>query len=189
LPRRLALLAAAALAAGACSAEHWPDPLRRVPGPDDAVALVPWFSTMHRGLAVQPYKWPTPRPPVPGTIPVQGAEPPQTVIPANYQAINALVNPAARTAESLEAGKVAYDIFCLPCHGAEGRGDGPVNELLRVAPSLLTQQARDYTDGYLYAVVRHGRGLMPAYGDRILPETRWHVVNYVRLLQNRGGTP
>ena len=190
MPRKVVVLAAV-LAAGACSAEHWPEPLRRVPGPDDAVALVPWFSTMHRGLAVQPYKWPVPRPPVPGTVPVQGGEPLLPVIPANYRAIDALVNPVARTAESLDAGKVQYDVYCLPCHGAAGRGDGPVNEKLMVAPSLLTDQARRYTDGYLYTVVRHGRGLMPAYGDRLTPADRWRVVNYVRLLQSNaaGGTP
>jgi hypothetical protein len=106
LKRELAILAAV-LATAACSAEHWPEPLRRVPGPDDAVALVPWFSTMHRGLAVQPYKWPVPRPPVPGTIPVQGGgEPPLPVIPANYQAIDGLVKPVARTADSMVGGMV-----------------------------------------------------------------------------------
>jgi mono/diheme cytochrome c family protein len=187
--RRELVILAALLGGGACSAEHWPEPLRRVPGPDEAIALVPWFSTMHRGLAVQPYKWPTPRPPVPGTIPVQGSEPALPVVPANYAAINALVNPEPGTADSLQAGKAAYDIYCLPCHGPAGRADGPVNELLRVAPSLLTDQARGYTDGYLYAVLRQGRGLMPAYGDRLPEQTRWQVVNYVRTLQSAGGTP
>jgi mono/diheme cytochrome c family protein len=184
------VILAAVLGAGACSAEHWPDGLRRVPGPDDAIALVPWFSTMHRGLAVQPYQWLTPRPPVPGTVPVQGSEPPLPVIPANYPAMDALVNPAARTAESLALGKAKYDIYCLPCHGAAGRGDGPVNAKLLIAPSLLTDQARRYTDGYLYSIIRHGRGVaMPAYGDRLAPLDRWHVVNYVRNLQSAGGAP
>jgi mono/diheme cytochrome c family protein len=188
LKRELTVLVLA-LGGAACSAEHWPEGLRRVPGPDEAVALVPWFSTMHRGLAVGPYKWPEPRPPVPGTIPVQGNEPPLLVIPANYAAINGMVNPVPRTATSFDLGKAQYDVFCLPCHGAEGRGDGPVNEKLFITPSLLTEQARGYTDGYLYAVVRHGRTLMPAYGDRILGDDRWHVVNYLRMLQGAGGTP
>jgi mono/diheme cytochrome c family protein len=52
-----------------------------------------------------------------------------------------------------------------------------------ITPSLLTDQARRYTDGYLYAIVRHGRLLMPAYGDRIPGAERWDVVNYVRVLQ------
>jgi mono/diheme cytochrome c family protein len=172
------------IAAGAgCSANDWPDSWRRLPSPDDAVAAVPWFSTMHYGIAIQPYKTPTPRPPVAGTVPVTGAEVPVPVTPANLPAINAIRNPVDRTAESLEAGKTAYEVYCYPCHGEKGGGDGPVNAKLLVTPSLLTDQARQYTDGYLYAIVRHGRGIMPAYGDRIPPERRWDIVNYVRVLQ------
>jgi mono/diheme cytochrome c family protein len=177
------ILLAAGLAVMGCSADDWPDVLRRVPGPDEAVALVPWFSTMHYGLAIQVYKMPVPRPPVPGTVPVTGAEVPLPITPTNRPAIDALVNPAAQTAASLDAGKVEFDIYCYPCHGAEGAGDGPVNEKLLVTPSLLTDQAMEYTDGYLYTVVRHGRALMPAYGDRIPADRRWDVVNYVRMLQ------
>jgi mono/diheme cytochrome c family protein len=168
---------------GACSAEHWPDWMRRWPSPDDLVAAVPWFATMHRGLAVQPYKWPAPRPPVAGTIPVTGNEPPLPLTPTNLPAINAVRNPVLRTAASLEAGKKRFDTYCLPCHGEKGAGDGPVNEKLLVAPSLLTDQAKQYTDGYLHAIIRHGRGIMPAYGDRIIGDDRWNVVNYLRVLQ------
>lgn len=184
--KRNAMLLALAAAAAGCSANDWPDGLRRVPGPDDAVAVVPWFSTMHYGLAVQPYKWPVPRPPVEGTVPVTGAEPATPITPANLAVINAIRNPVPRTAPSLERGKLRYDVFCLPCHGAGGAGDGPVNEKLLVTPSLLTDQARRYTDGYLYAIVRHGRGIMPAYGDRVPGDERWDVVNYVRVLQGAG---
>lgn len=167
----------------ACSANDWPDGLRRVPGPDDAIGLVPWFSTMHSGLAIQPYKMPVPRPPVEGTVPVSGREVPLPITPANLPAINALRNPVDRTSASLETGKAQYEVFCQPCHGATGKGDGPVNEKLLVTPSILTDQAKRYTDGYLYAIVRHGRGIMPAYGDRIPGTERWDVVNYVRVLQ------
>jgi cytochrome c5 len=180
--RRDPLLLAVAVTA-ACSANDWPDGLRRVPGPDDAVAVIPWFSTMHTGLAVQPYKWPVPRPPVEGTVPVTGAEPPLPINRDNLPAIDAMRNPVARTAPSLERGKARYEVYCQPCHGAAGAGDGPVNEKMLVTPSLLTDQARGYTDGYLYAIVRHGRLLMPAYGDRIPGAERWDVVNYVRVLQ------
>jgi mono/diheme cytochrome c family protein len=182
LKRSLALLALVALL-GACSAENWPEWMRRLPSPDDAVAAVPWFATMHRGLAVQPYKWPVPRPPVEGTIPVTGSELPLPVIPANLAAINALKNPVPRTAASLETGKRKFDTYCLPCHGEKGAGDGPVNAKLLVAPSLLTDQAKLYTDGYLHAIIRSGRGIMPAYGDRVLGDERWDVVSYLRLLQ------
>jgi mono/diheme cytochrome c family protein len=181
--RRSVLALALVALLGACSAENWPEWMRRLPSPDDAVAAVPWFSTMHYGLAIQPFKWPIPRPPVEGSIPVTGSEPPLLVIPANLSAINAVRNPVQRTAASLEAGKQRFDTYCLPCHGEKGAGDGPVNAKLLVAPSLLTDQAKQYTDGYLHAMIRHGRGIMPAYGDRILGDDRWNVVNYVRLLQ------
>lgn len=183
MKRKTLLLLIAVPLGAACSADDWPEALRRAPGPDDAVALVPWFSTMHRGLAIQPYKMPVPRPPVPGTVPVTGLEPPLLITPANLPVIDRLANPTDQTAASLDAGKVDYDVYCTPCHGGTGAGDGPVNEKLLVTPSLLTDQARGYTDGYLYTIIRHGRGIMPAYGDRIPPERRWNVVNYVRMLQ------
>lgn len=178
MKRKLAVLGWCLVAAG-CTADQW----ERFPGPDDVIALVPWFVTMHRGIAVQPYKWPIPRMPVEGTVPVTGNEPVLRVTPANLPAIDALRNPVERTAQSIERGRDRYDIFCLPCHGAEGAGDGPVNVKLLVTPSLLTQRARDLTDGYLYTYIRHGGAIMPAYGARIFGEDRWHVVNYVRLLQ------
>jgi mono/diheme cytochrome c family protein len=181
--KRDVLMLAAAFAVSGCSAQDWPDSWRRWPGPDEAIALVPWFSTMHYGIAIQPYRTPMPRPPVEGTIPVTGNDPPLPVIPANLPAINALSNPLARTAAVLEAGKAQYEIYCLPCHGTRGAGDGPVDEKLLVTPSLLTDQARRYTEGYLYAIIRHGRGIMPAYGDRITSGLRWAVVHYVRQLQ------
>ena len=51
-------------------------------------------------------------------------------------------------------------------------------------PSLLTARARGYTDGYLYSIIRYGRGLMPRYGDKVSdPADRWAIVNHVRQLQ------
>lgn len=165
------------LLATGCTREQW----HRFPGPDDLVALVPWFAVMHRGLAIQPYKMPLE--PAVGSVPVTGTEAPLEVTPQNLPAIDRLENPAARTAESLEIGKKFYDIYCVPCHGPGGAGDGLVNEKLMVAPSLLTPRAREFTDGYLYSIVRHGRGIMPAYAAGIRGENRWHLVNYVRQLQ------
>lgn len=170
-------VAAAIFPAAGCTREQW----HRFPSPDDLIAAIPWFAVMHRGIAIQPYKMPLGAPE--GSVPITGTEPPLDVTPRNLSAIDRLVNPALRTAESLETGKRYYDIYCMPCHGPEGAGDGPVNAKLLIAPSVLTQRAQDLTDGYLYSMVRHGRGIMPAYGEGIRGENRWHVVNYVRQLQ------
>lgn len=183
MKRNLVLLVVVLGLAG-CSANNWPDALRRVPGPDDVVALVPWFTTMQYGIAIQPYKMPVPRPPVAGTIPVTGGERPLVVTnQAEHPAINALKNPVPSTAASIDTGKTRFDIYCLPCHGEKGAGDGPVNEKLMVAPSLLTEKVKQYTDGYIYTIIHNGGAIMPAYGDRIPPTERWDVVNYLRVLQ------
>jgi hypothetical protein len=52
------------------------------------------------------------------------------------------------------------------------------------APPLLTESARGRSDGYLYSILRYGRGIMGKYGDKIPnAHDRWQVVNYVRSLQ------
>jgi hypothetical protein len=48
---------------------------------------------------------------------------------------------------------------------------------------LLTDRANDLSDGMIYAIIRHGRGIMRPYGEGVRGMDRWHVVNYVRLLQ------
>ena len=181
------LLALAALVAvSGCTRENW----YRAPSPDDAIALVPWFAVMHRGLAIQPYQMP--RQPVPGTVPITGVEvptPPNDPSAANLARINALKNPADRTSESIERGRDRFTIYCSVCHGmaADGNGSVPVGTKIKGwVPSLLTPKAMAYSDGYLYSMIRHGRGLMPAYGDKIRGIDRWDVVNYVRLLQQQG---
>jgi mono/diheme cytochrome c family protein len=154
---------------------------------DDAVGLVPWFGQMKESPAIHPYKML--RGPVEGTVTVDGYEPPLLVIPANFEEIDRLQNPAQLTAESLEIGKKYYDIYCLPCHGAAGAADGPVNAKLYIAPNLLLERAQDLSDGMIYSIIRHGRGAMRSYAEGIRGIDRWHVVNYVRELQRAGAAP
>jgi len=167
-----------AVIAASCSREAW----HRFPAPDDAVKLIPWFATMHRGLAPQPYEHS--RPPVPGTVPITGVERELHVDnEADLPAINRVRNPVARTAESLDRGKEVFGIYCYPCHGPTGQGDGPVAEKFIQPPSLTAEKAKGYTDGYMYELLRFGRGIMPMYGDKVRGADRWHVVNYIRSLQ------
>ncbi|HEY2824632.1 MAG TPA: cytochrome c [Gemmatimonadales bacterium] len=181
---KFAALAALLVVAG-CTRENW----YRAPSPDDAVALVPWFAVMHRGIAIQAYQMP--RQPVPGTVPITGVEvptPPNDPSAANMARINALKNPADRTSESIERGRNRFTIYCSVCHGpaADGNGTVPVGTKIRGwVPSLLTPKAMAYSDGYLYSMIRHGRGLMPAYGDKVRGIDRWDVVNYLRTLQQQ----
>ncbi len=177
--RKLAAVLLPFLASG-CLTEWHRSPL---PSLDDLIAAVPWFSVMHRGLAIQPYKYP--RQPVAGTVPVTGADVVLRPIPGNRDALAALANPVERTAASLERGRDRYQIYCAVCHGDGGLGDGPVAaSLANAVRNLTTPTMRDLSDGWLYAVTVHGFGaLMPEYGSKIRGDDRWHVVNYVRVLQ------
>lgn len=104
--------------------------------------------------------------------------------PQDFPHITALENPVEPTEASLARGKVVYDRACVPCHGSTGEGDGLVT---RTAPglsrSLLTPTAMAFTDGYIYSIIRVGRGAMPQYGHQITHFDRWNVVNYLRQLQ------
>lgn len=165
-----------------------------LPSPDDLMKLVPWFDHMITSPRVSPYSSDSvPRNTVPGTVPITGGEPDwgtgnpaQLVYAFDTLAANALVNPVPPTRLAAR-GDTLYHNFCAACHGSTGAGDGLVGKRMG-ALSLLTDKAKAYTDGYLYSIIRYGRGVMPQYGDKIFRfDERWAVVNYVRRLQ--GGAP
>ncbi|MDX1493700.1 MAG: cytochrome c [Longimicrobiales bacterium] len=107
-------------------------------------------------------------------------------------AIQRLENPFAwDDPESLARGEVVYNRYCVVCHGPDGVGaNAYIVDYHPLLPTynLSGEQVAGYSDGYLYAMVRVGRGLMPAYGARITHWDRWNVVNYVRELQRQAGT-
>jgi mono/diheme cytochrome c family protein len=175
----VAALSLALFVAG-CTRAQW----QNFPSPDDVIAAVPWFAVMHRGIAIRPYQMP--RPPVPGTVPVGGTMVVPDVVPANYAVINAIQNPVQRTAESINRGKELFTTYCEPCHGAAGHSDGPIVAKFIKPPDLTADQAKGYTDGYIYAMISSGRGLMPPYGDKVRGDDRWHLVNYVRAVIQAG---
>lgn len=110
-----------------------------------------------------------------------------------------LENPVTPTPELLDRGEVLFLRFCAPCHGPDGAGvTGYIVPAGYPPFPLISDRAKAFTDGYIYGMIRVGRGLMPAYGHRIGHFDRWNVVNYLRVLQgggqvagnaNGGGTP
>lgn len=161
-----------------------------VPSPDALMEMVPWFDHMIKSPAVHPYKSATvPRYTVAGTVPVGGGEaswgtgnPRALQYGFDSLAANALKNPTDPSA-TLVQGDSLYHTYCGVCHGPVGALGGTVSAKIG-SPSLLTPKARGYTDGYLYSIIRYGRGVMPQYGDKIYaPLKRWAIVNYVRKLQ------
>lgn len=190
-------IAALALLSSGC--EFW---YYRVPSPDDLWYVIPWFDHMITVRYIRPYQTDSvPRYTVLGTVPVTGGERDWSAEWTKGVATtaNALRNPFAPDAESEPrppgsetpilsrdldaAGDTLYQNFCTVCHGAAGDARGPISSRI-AAPSLLTSRARAYSDGYIYSVVRYGRGVMPRYGDKVYaPSDRWAIVNHVRKLQ------
>ena len=95
-----------------------------------------------------------------------------------------LVNAVPPTEESLARGEELFLRFCAPCHGPNAAGvTGYIIPAGYPPFPLVTDRVRGFTDGYIYGMIRVGRGLMPSYGHRISHYDRWNVVNYLRLLQ------
>jgi mono/diheme cytochrome c family protein len=120
------------------------------------------------------------------TVPAQGREgtpKPQSLaelVMARAQAAS-IANPTPATPESLARGKALYETHCLPCHGAEGHGDGPVGQKFVPQPmNLATDYVQQQPDGQLWYTITWGGVVMPFYHDAIMPADRWNVVNYVK---------
>ncbi|HIA74285.1 MAG TPA: cytochrome c [Gemmatimonadetes bacterium] len=108
--------------------------------------------------------------------------------------VQGLTNPLDRTdPRSMERGEELYMRFCAVCHGDDGVGaNAYIADKHPTLPAynLSGAQVAAYSDQYLYAMIRVGRGLMPEYGSRITHFDRWTIVNYVRELQlQAGNTP
>ena len=175
-------VAGAALALSACS---WFTDFKRQPDID------PWESPADTiGARGQPQM----------SVPVTGSLVPGYAV--SYQRLGATIdsmsglrNPVPPDARSLDNGRKYYQINCAVCHGLAGGaaptapgggalGDGPVAgpKYGLYPPSLRSGNAKNLSDGYIWGIIRNGRGAMPTY-DRIEDMDRWDVVNYIRELQ------
>ncbi len=94
------------------------------------------------------------------------------------------VFPFEVTAEVMARGHERYDIFCSPCHGRTGTGDGMVvRRGLRKPQTFHQDRLRQAPPGYLFDVIATGFGVMPDMAAQIPPRDRWAITAYVRALQ------
>ncbi|MEO7987636.1 MAG: cytochrome c [Gemmatimonadales bacterium] len=201
--RRRAALALLTLLSAAC--DTW---YNRIPSPDDLWHVVPFMDHMIRSRYIHPYQTPAvPRYTPEGTVPITGGEPDWSNewTTGKTTTANALKNPYTAGGQDAKwqpgpdvpqiprdfdaSGDSLFQTFCSPCHGGAGDAKGPVSSRIG-APSLLTARARAYSDGYIYSIIRYGRGVMPRYGDKVyLPFDRWAIVSHVRKLQAQAPAP
>ncbi len=96
----------------------------------------------------------------------------------------ASVTPPAITEALMQRGHERYDIYCSPCHGLDGKGDGMIVERgFPKPPSYHTDRLRAAPARHFFDVITKGYGVMYPYAARVTPEDRWAIVAYVRALQ------
>lgn len=110
-----------------------------------------------------------------------------------------LPDAVARDLETVERGRQRYNIYCAPCHGWNGAGNGPVNqralELMNNADGppdgTSWTQARNLHDpgwseqpiGQIYNTITNGKNSMAGYGSQVVVADRWAIALYVKALQ------
>jgi len=92
--------------------------------------------------------------------------------------------PFPVTAEVLQRGHERFNVFCSPCHGRTGEGNGMIVQRgFRQPPSMHEDRLRNAPVGYFYDVMTHGFGAMQDYSAQVPVADRWAIASYIRALQ------
>ncbi len=92
--------------------------------------------------------------------------------------------PMPVTRELVMHGRERFDIYCSPCHGRLGDGNGAVVQRgFQRPPSYHIERLRRAPVGHFYDVITNGKGRMYSFNDRVPVEDRWAIVSYIRALQ------
>lgn len=93
-------------------------------------------------------------------------------------------NPPPVTEALLARGHERFAIFCAPCHGLAGDGDGIIAEHgFPAPPSYHIDRLLAVPAQHFYDVMTDGYGVMFSYADRMPPHDRWAIAAYIRALQ------
>ena len=92
--------------------------------------------------------------------------------------------PVPLTRELLQRGQERFNIFCSPCHGRTGEGQGMIVQRgFKRPPSYHIDRLRAERAGYFFDVITNGFGQMSSYAAQVTPEDRWAIVAWIRTLQ------
>lgn len=124
------------------------------------------------------------RPVIAGTVPRGRLDEDPLLYTGKEGDAAAAVFPFPVDQQVMERGQERFNIFCAPCHGRTGMGDGMVVQRgYRRPPPLDDQRLREAPVGHFFDVITHGFGAMPDYAAQIRPADRWAITAYVRALQ------
>lgn len=92
--------------------------------------------------------------------------------------------PIPITRADIERGQNRFNIYCTPCHGYLGDGNGMVVlRGYRQAATFYETKLVKAPIGHFFDVITNGFGAMPSYASRVQPDDRWRVIAYIRALQ------
>ncbi|TKC01899.1 cytochrome c [Pedobacter cryotolerans] len=111
-----------------------------------------------------------------------------------YEASSVVVNPLQLTEKNLLEGKHFYTVFCAPCHGDKGDGQGHIVKLdkgISGVPAYYGAEAvssrggamASLSAGKIYHTITYGLNAMGSHASQLTPTERWKVVLYVQQLQ------
>lgn len=111
--------------------------------------------------------------------------PPVTAVPVTGREIVSpeaeLKNPVLPSKESLVRGETLFDINCAMCHGRTSAKPGPLGKRLSPPPPGLNHDmVRRLNDSDIFKAITFGFGRMPPFRDKLMPQERWYLVNFMR---------
>ncbi len=127
----------------------------------------------------------TARPLVARTVPQTGFLDDELLYTGRVNGKLTTVFPFPITLDVLKRGQERFNIYCSPCHGRTGDGDGMIvrRGFAHRPPSYHIDRLRRAPVGHFFDVITHGFGAMYDYADRVSPRDRWAIVAYIRALQ------
>ena len=95
------------------------------------------------------------------------------------------LNPIPVTAQLLARGQRQFNIYCAPCHGQTGDGNGITKKIgaMAIVANLHDKRIVQQADGEVFSIVSNGKSNMQGYAAQITVEDRWAIVAYLRALQ------
>ena len=161
-----------------------------------AVSGCSWFTDFKQQPKIDPWESPNDTIPPRGnpqfSVPVYGSTAPgltydRAPTPAAVSAMAGLANPVPADSASVNRGRIQFQINCAVCHGPSGMGNGNATKygFPAIGIGAGSNAANTLSDGYIFGMIRNGRGLMPSY-NRIEEHDRWDIVNDLRSIQGKG---
>ena len=154
-----------------------------------------WFTDFKQQPKIDPWETANDTIPFRGqpqmSVPITGSAAPGFIYPetpmglASNSPYNAIQNPVQADSASIQRGRVQFQINCAVCHGPLGMGNGPATKYgMPPIPIGAGTPASNYADGYIFGMIRNGRGFLPPY-NRVEEHDRWDIINYLRTVQGK----